>query len=158
MLARQSDRLSEPQKERMYKDIYDDATWLINLVENLLSVTRFDDGTMEIALQPAVVSDVVHEALLHVNRHADNHDIGTDVADAVLVAKMDARLIMQVLINLVTMRLPTPLRVPILLFQLSRKRWAAVNIFAFRCLMMDRVFLLLISRISLICSTTEQMG
>ena len=33
-------------KKRMVTDIYDDAVWLINLVENLLSVSRLEEGRM----------------------------------------------------------------------------------------------------------------
>ena len=35
-------QMEEAQRHKIYGDIYDDAIWLINLVENLLSVTRID--------------------------------------------------------------------------------------------------------------------
>ena len=31
-------------KKQLYEDIYDDSMWLINLVENLLSVTKIEKG------------------------------------------------------------------------------------------------------------------
>ena len=34
----------ENTKKELYQDIYDDSMWLINLVENLLSVTRLEEG------------------------------------------------------------------------------------------------------------------
>ena len=85
----------------MYSDIYEDSTWLIDLVENLLSVTRIDDGTVQIARQPELVADVFADALHHVNRRAREHAIVVEVSDELLMAYMDARLIMQVIINLV---------------------------------------------------------
>ena len=39
------------------------SMWLINLVENLLSVTRIENGTMELNLQGEIVEDVIEEAL-----------------------------------------------------------------------------------------------
>lgn len=33
--------------------------WLINLVENLLSVTRLEDGTMNLNLQIELVDEVI---------------------------------------------------------------------------------------------------
>ena len=41
--------------------------WLINLVENLLSVTRIENGSMELNLQGEIMEDVIMEALRHVN-------------------------------------------------------------------------------------------
>ena len=40
--------LGEEQRRQIYADIYDDSLWLINLVENLLYVTRIEDGTMQL--------------------------------------------------------------------------------------------------------------
>lgn len=34
----------EATRHQIYADIYDDPLWLINLVENLLSVTRINKG------------------------------------------------------------------------------------------------------------------
>ena len=39
-------------RDRLYTSIYDDALWLSNLVENLLSVTRIENGTMKIRTEP----------------------------------------------------------------------------------------------------------
>ena len=101
MLLREGARLTPDQRRQMYSDIYEDSTWLIDLVENLLSVTRIDDGTVQIARQPELVADVFADALHHVNRRAREHAIVVEVSDELLMAYMDARLIMQVIINLV---------------------------------------------------------
>ena len=93
--------LTQEQKEGMYRDIHDDARWLVTLVENLLSITRIDNGTMQIAQQPELVSEVVHEALLHVDRRASARRVDVLIEDDLLMAVMDARLIVQVIINLV---------------------------------------------------------
>ena len=44
MLLGNSDRLDEATKHQIYSDIYDDSEWLIGVVENLLSITRLNDG------------------------------------------------------------------------------------------------------------------
>ena len=62
--------MERAQRERLYRDIHDDAQWLIALVENLLSITRIDNGTVEINRQPELVADVVREALAHIDRRA----------------------------------------------------------------------------------------
>ena len=74
--------------------------WLINLVENLLSVTRIEDGTMQIHTQAELVEEVIDEALRHLPRHSDQYHIDVQCSDELLLAKMDARLIVQVVINI----------------------------------------------------------
>lgn len=93
--------LSEAQKKSLYTDIYDDSMWLINLVENLLSITRIDNGTLNLNMQPELMEEVIAEALLHINRNSVKYEIKTLLDDELLMAKMDSRLIIQVLINIV---------------------------------------------------------
>ena len=88
-------------KRRLYTDIYDDSMWLINLVENLLSVTRLEEGRMNLHISAELMEDVVAEALRHINRKSLEHEITVTHSDELLLAKMDARLIVQVIINLV---------------------------------------------------------
>lgn len=101
VLMGNSEVLSEAQKKALYADIYDDSMWLINLVENLLSITRIDNGTLNLNMQPELLEEVIAEALLHVNRKSVEHQIETVLDDELLMAKMDSRLIIQVLINIV---------------------------------------------------------
>ena len=75
--------------------------WLINLVENLLSVTRLEEGRLNLSLSEDLVDDVIIEALWHVNRKSVEHHIEVENEDEFLLAKMDAKLIVQVVINIV---------------------------------------------------------
>lgn len=99
-LLMNEDALPKEQRKHIYKDIYDDSMWLINLVENLLSVTRIENGAMELKEQGEIVEDVVEEALKHVNRRGKSQNIHTE-CDDLLMAKMDVKLMLQVIINLV---------------------------------------------------------
>ncbi len=97
-----NDATLDPEtRQQIFSDIYDDSIWLINLVENLLSITRIEDGRMNLHLSTELVSEVVEEALRHTRRSAGSHHIRTDLPDDLLLARMDARLIVQVLINLI---------------------------------------------------------
>jgi two-component system sensor histidine kinase KdpD len=93
--------LDESKKKALYASIYDDAIWLNGLVENLLTITRTENGTMTLNLQPEMVSDVIEEALRHLDRNASGRQIVTEVQDDLLMARMDSSLIVQVLINLI---------------------------------------------------------
>ena len=93
--------LSPETKAQMYSDIYDDAQWLYNLVENLLAVTRIEEERMKLTTQPQLVEEIVSEALQHINRQKVEHTITVRHQNDLLLAKCDARLIVQVIINLV---------------------------------------------------------
>lgn len=99
-LLSNSSSFSEETKKQIYGDIYDDSLWLISLVENLLSATRIEDGRMQLRTSPEVLADIVEEALMHVRRKAEKYHISVVSEEELLVVKADARLIIQVLINL----------------------------------------------------------
>lgn len=88
-------------KEQMYTDIYDDAMWLINLVENLLSVSRLEEGRMNLHVTTELIDEVVAEALRHINRKSVEYHLQVQNSDEYLLAQIDAKLIVQVLINIV---------------------------------------------------------
>ena len=92
--------IDDATKKQIYEDIYDDSLWLINLVENLLAVTRLEEGRMNINLTTELVGDVIAEALKHIHTKSEKQKIIVIQPDDLLLAKMDARLIVQVLINL----------------------------------------------------------
>lgn len=101
VLLNDNSNLKNDKKNALYKNIYDDSLWLINLVENLLSMTSIEDGSVKLRIEPEVIEDVIDESLSHVSRIKDNRKIKVNISDDFLMADMDARLIVQVLINLI---------------------------------------------------------
>ena len=93
--------LDEQTRKQIFTDIYDDAQWLTGLVENLLSITKIADGSVKLHLSDQVVDDIVSESLRHIDRRSAEHHITVDCGDEPLLVRVDAGLIMQVLINLV---------------------------------------------------------
>lgn len=95
------DQMDDETKYQLFTDIYDDSMWLINLVENLLSVSRLEENHLNLHFSSELVSDVIEEALQHINRKSVDYHISVHHKDEFLLAKMDAKLIVQVIINLV---------------------------------------------------------
>ncbi len=93
--------LKEKERQEMYNAIYDDSMWLVNLTENLLSITRIENGTMELQIEAELIDEVFREALSHVDRKSSQHNISVELEDDLLMARMDVRLIVQVIINIV---------------------------------------------------------
>lgn len=94
------DRLDKQTMVDLLRGICSDATWLNNLVENLLSMTRIENNQMEIHKEQEVVDDIVSEAAKRVERLLDGHALRFDLPEEVVTVPMDGRLIVQVLVNL----------------------------------------------------------
>lgn len=58
------DTLDENQKKELVRQIYEDSNWLLNMVENLLSVTRIQDGEANVNKSLESVEEVVSEAVI----------------------------------------------------------------------------------------------
>ncbi|MGL5149550.1 MAG: DUF4118 domain-containing protein [Clostridium sp.] len=101
ILMKGSPSLDDSIKNELYTSIYDDSVWLSNLVENILSVTRLEDSQVKIPMEGELVYDVILEALKHINRKSVEHNISISLDDELIMAKMDSRLIIQVLINII---------------------------------------------------------
>ena len=100
MLLSNSERLDEATKHQIYTDIYDDSEWLIGVVENLLSITRLNDGRLKFKFTDQLLDEVIAESLRHISRKHDEYTIVTKCEELILV-RMDVQLIIQVLVNLI---------------------------------------------------------
>ena len=89
----------DPRYE-LLQGIQKSADWLHSLVENILNLTRLQDGKLSVDKQREAVEEVIGVAVGHIAARAPDHEISVDVPDELLLAPMDAKLIEQVLINL----------------------------------------------------------
>ena len=92
--------MSEEQRAALYRNIEEESRWLISLVENLLSITRMEDGALQLHLEAEFAEDVVREAVAHLDSRVKERTLTWEVEDDMLMARMDARLIVQVLVNI----------------------------------------------------------
>lgn len=95
------DRFDADTRKQLYTDIYDDAMWLVGLVENLLSVTRMEGEGVNLRMSIELLDDIISEAMMHLDRHKDEHEILVENEDDMLMVLIDAKLIVQVIINLI---------------------------------------------------------
>lgn len=93
------DALSEEEMKELIRQVRDDAQWLVRLVENILSITRINDSTVQLRKPPEAAEEIAAEA---VNKFRKNHamPVRVCVPDELLMVPMDATLIEQVLGNL----------------------------------------------------------
>ncbi|MDD4159928.1 MAG: DUF4118 domain-containing protein [Synergistaceae bacterium] len=87
-------------KYSLVQGIYKDADWLYSLVENILSLTRLRDGKLAIAKQPEAAEEVIGGAVNLMIKRYPKYEIKVRVPEELLIVPMDAKLIEQVLVNL----------------------------------------------------------
>ncbi|WRK53942.1 hypothetical protein SD457_02260 [Coprobacillaceae bacterium CR2/5/TPMF4] len=128
--------------------IYDDSLWLINLVENLLSVTRLEDSTVSLHLETELIEEVINEALNHISRRIEQHHLVFINNDEFILAKIDARLIIQVIINIIDNAIKyTPVGSTIEIEAIKK-----IILLKFRFVIMDRELVTVIKKNYLKCS------
>ena len=101
MVQQHEEELEDSERKQIYSDIYEDAIWLIDLVENLLSITKLEEH-VEMNITGEVVSDILTTAVNHARRHKSGHQILLECDEECLVARMDVNLILQVVNNLIS--------------------------------------------------------
>lgn len=93
--------LDEELRDHLNSDIQEEAQWLIRMVENLLSVTRINDGESKVTKNPEAAEEVVAEAISRIRKRFPHHKVEISVPKQLLEVPMDGTLIAQVLINLI---------------------------------------------------------
>lgn len=84
----------------MLSDIKQDADSLIVMVENLLSVTRVQDGTVPLKKREDLLEEVAGDALLTVRRRFPDCKVELELPEDILYLPMDSLLVRQVMVNL----------------------------------------------------------
>lgn len=94
--------MTDPDDERysLAEGIYQDADWLHSIVENILSLTRLQDGKLILKREKEPVEEVIGVAVKVIEKREPGREIEVQVPDEVLMVPMDAKLIEQVLVNL----------------------------------------------------------
>ena len=95
-----SPEMTEEKRRELLEGIREDANWLLNMVENLLSVTRLRVGDTHVNTSPEPLEEVVAEAVQRFRKRLPQTKVDVKVPDEFLMVPMDAKLIEQVINNL----------------------------------------------------------
>ena len=88
------------RRQELLLHIYQDADWLKSLVENILSLTRLQDGKILIHKEMEAVEEVIGCAVSHVEKSYPDREIQVETPEDFRLVPMDAKLMEQVLTNL----------------------------------------------------------
>ena len=88
------------QNAQMLEDIKNEADALIIMVENLLSVTRIQDGQLPLTKHEEMLEEVAGDAVLTTHRRFPQRRVEMDPGEDILYFPMEPLLVKQVIINL----------------------------------------------------------
>lgn len=91
---------TELEKEELISHIYDDSKWLLHMVENLLSVTRIQNGSAKVKTSYEAVEEVISEAVCRLKKRLPEATVHVQIPEELLLVPMDPMLIEQVIMNL----------------------------------------------------------
>lgn len=94
------DVLKKEQKIKLLEEMNEDAKWLIRMVENLLSITRIDEGRVQIVKTSVVLEELIDAVLVKFRKHYPNQQITIEIPDEFVSIPMEGILIEQVLFNI----------------------------------------------------------
>lgn len=89
----------QDQRYQIIDNVYADVNWLHGTVENIMNLTRLQDGEFGVNKAWEVAEEVVGSAVARIEKRLANYQLIVNVPDEILLIPMDARLIEQVLIN-----------------------------------------------------------
>ena len=88
------------QNVAMLRDIKNDADSLIIMVENLLSITRIQDGNIPLKKHEEMLEEVAGDAILTTRRRFPECHVELDMSEDILFFPMEPMLVKQVMVNL----------------------------------------------------------
>lgn len=94
------DRLSKEQHLKLLGEMSEDSEWLIQMVENLLSVTRIDGQKINVIKTPTVLEELIDAVVVKFHKRYPKQDIRVEIPDDFISIPMDTMLIQQVIINI----------------------------------------------------------
>lgn len=95
------DLLTVEQQKQLLKNASDDAHWLIHTVENILSLTKLEEGHFVIKTKPEYVEELLEEAIRRTEKRCQYHKVNVLLPKEPVCIYAEARLIEQVFINII---------------------------------------------------------
>lgn len=127
-ILQRSKSLDRESIEHLAKDINEQAVWLTTMVENILNMTRIENGKLEVKKQIEVVEDIVNDAVSHVNGLSER-PFCIKMPKELIAIPMDGKMIAQVLINLLDNAIThTPKDAPVELSVFQRDGYVEFNV------------------------------
>jgi len=92
--------ISQEERIQMAQGIYQEASWLYSLVENILNLTRMEEGHLILNKQEALAEEIIEAACSTVEKRNKDRTIQVNIPSDIITVDVDEKLIVQLLVNL----------------------------------------------------------
>ena len=79
----------DDNRQKLLKGIYQDADWLKSLVENILSLTRLQDGKILVHKEMEALEEVIACAVAHIEKNYPDREIQVEIPEQVIINLLD---------------------------------------------------------------------
>lgn len=100
LLRENYDNLPREQQLKLLGQVQEDAESLIQMVQNLLSVTKVNTDGVHLKKSETVLEELIDSTLMKFKKHYPNQPVQASIPEEFISIPMDAMLIQQVLLNL----------------------------------------------------------
>lgn len=94
-------RMQSDLKQRLMRDIHEEAQWLLRMIENVLSVTKIGNYNPQLKKTVEPVEEVIADSVARCKKYFPDLKIEIRMPDEFIMLPMDAVLIRQVVTNLI---------------------------------------------------------
>ncbi len=99
-LLEEGDRIPYEIQTKLIEGIHNDSQWLLNMIKNILFITKLQKNDMMIGKSEEIVEEVIEEAVLTFRKRFPSAKITVKQPEEIILLPMDVMLISQVLINI----------------------------------------------------------
>lgn len=99
-LVNNLEMIEKKTSKNILQDISKEAMRLNGMVENLLNMTRIQEGNFKINKKMEVVDDIISTTVSAISNRKENHELIVEGTEDIILFPCDAHLIVQVLVNI----------------------------------------------------------
>lgn len=92
--------MDSKEQQKLLTDISEDASWLLNMVENLLSITRIETSNMTLNKGFEPLEEIVMDSVQKIKKRYPKVEIQLKLPKEIVMVRVDSMLIVQVIVNL----------------------------------------------------------
>lgn len=94
------EEIDKDSRDTLLKDIMNESVWLSRLADNLLNMTRIQEGKLDLKFEEEVIDDIVGEVRTRIKKRMGSRSFETVIPSSCMIVPMDGQLIIQVIVNL----------------------------------------------------------
>ena len=90
LLSEQGELLTKEKRKMLSQSIWNDANWLISMVENLLSITKLEEIEKDITMQPELLEDILLDSVNYAKKQHPTHHFLLEPGNEVQIVQCNA--------------------------------------------------------------------